>query len=202
MGFAGRALAAQGFVVAVPDYRLVPQVHYPAFLEDSAMALRWVRAHARDYGGDPDRVVVMGHSAGAYNAAMLAYDPRWLGAERTWLKGFIGMAGPYDFLPLASPATKAAFGMAGDLPATQPVNHVAPGGPPALLLTADKDTTVGPRNATSMEAALNRAGIAVERRSYPGIAHIGILTALARPLRGKAPVLADAAAFARKVTGN
>ena len=199
-GFAGRALAAQGFVVAVPDYRLVPQVHYPAFLEDSAAAVRWVRAHVADYGGDPERVVVMGHSAGAYNAAMLAYDGRWLGAQRPWLKGFVGLAGPYDFLPLSGPATRAAFGAAEDLPATQPVNHVTPGGPPALLLTAANDTTVGPRNATSMEAALSRAGIAAEHRSYPGIAHIGILTALARPLRGRAPVLSDAAAFAHKVT--
>ena len=85
-------------------------------------------------------------------------------------------------------------------PATQPVNHVTPGGPPALLLTAANDITVGPRNATSMEAALSRAGIAAEHRTYPGIAHIGILTALARPLRGRAPVLSDAAAFAHKVT--
>jgi acetyl esterase/lipase len=199
-GFAGRALAAQGFVVAVPDYRLVPQVRYPAFIEDGAAAVRWVRAHAADYGGDPERVVLMGHSAGAYNAAMLAYDARWLGAQRPWLKGFIGLAGPYDFLPLSGPATQAAFGAADDLPATQPVNHITPGGPPALLLTAANDTTVGPRNATSMAAALGHAGIAVERQTYPGIAHIGILTALARPLRGRAPVLADAAAFAHKVT--
>ena len=199
-GWAGRALAAQGFVVAVPDYRLVPQVRYPAFLEDSAAAVRWARAHAGELGADPDRVVVMGHSAGAYNAAMLAYDGRWLGADRRWLKGFVGLAGPYDFLPLDGPATRAAFGAADDLPATQPVNHVAAGGPPALLLTADKDTTVAPRNATSMEAALQRAGVPFERRRYPGIAHIGIVTALARPLRGRAPVLADIAAFTHRVT--
>ncbi|MBS0254266.1 MAG: alpha/beta hydrolase, partial [Proteobacteria bacterium] len=198
-GFAGRALAAQGFVVAVPDYRLVPQVRYPAFLEDGAAALRWVRAHVGEYGGDPNRVVVMGHSAGAYNAAMLAYDARWLG-ERPWLKGFIGLAGPYDFVPLKSDATRAAFGQADDLAATQPINHVAPGAPPALLAVAGKDVTVGPRNAESLAAALARAGVPVQRRTYPGVGHVGIVTALARPLRGRAPVLADAAAFARQVT--
>jgi acetyl esterase/lipase len=74
-GFAGRALAAQGFLVAIPDYRLVPEVRFPGFIEDGAAAVRWVRANAARFGGDPDRIVLAGHSAGAYNAAMLSFDP-------------------------------------------------------------------------------------------------------------------------------
>lgn len=198
--FAGRALAARGFLVAIPDYRLVPEVRFPAFLEDGAAAVRWVRAHAGRYGGDPDRIVLAGHSAGAYNAAMLSLDPRWLGPDRPAIRGFAGLAGPYDFLPFDTPASRAAFGEAPDPPATQPVRFASPGDPPALLLVAGKDDLVRPRNAISLAAALRGAGVPVEVRTYDKIGHIGILTALSRLFRGKAPVLRDLAEFARKVT--
>jgi len=91
-GFVGDALAARGFLVAIPDYRLVSAVHHPVFLEDNVAAVRWVRQHAAELGGDPERIVLAGHSAGAYNAAMLALDPRWLGADRSAVKGLIGLA--------------------------------------------------------------------------------------------------------------
>lgn len=198
--FVGRALAAEGFIVAVPDYRLVPQVRFPAFLEDGAGAVRWVRAHAMGYGGDPDRLVLAGHSAGAYNAAMLALDPRWLGADRAAVRGWIGLAGPYDFLPLDQPATIAAFGAAPDPTATQPVRFASAGDPTAFLASGTEDTTVRPRNSDVLGAALSAVGVPVERRRYPGIAHIGLLTAIARPFRSRAPVLADMAAFAHRVT--
>ena len=198
--FAGRALAAQGFVTVVPDYRLVPEVHFPTFLEDNAAAVRWVRANIATFGGDPDRIVLVGHSAGAYNAAMLALDPRWLGADRAAIKGFAGLAGPYDFLPLDSPVTRAAFGNAPDLPATQPIAFVDAGDPPAFLATAGKDSLVPPRHAAGLAERLRAARVPVEVRAYPNIGHIGIMTALARPFRGKAPVLADVTAFAHSVT--
>ena len=198
--FVGRALAARGFVVAIPDYRLVPAVRYPAFLEDNAAVVRWVRANAARYGGDPARIVLAGHSAGAYNAAMLALDPRWLGADRRFVRGLIGLAGPYDFLPLDGPVVRATFGAADDLPATQPVAHVAADAPPALLATGDADRTVRPRNSDVLAARLAAAAVAVERRRYPGIGHVGLVTAIARPLRGRAPVLDDMAEFARRVT--
>lgn len=199
-GFAARAFASRGFVTVVPDYRLVPEVRYPAFLEDNAAAVRWARANVARYGGDPDRIVLAGHSAGAYNAAMLALDAQWLGGDRAAIKGLIGLAGPYDFLPLDGPVTRAAFGEAPDLPATQPVNKVAAGAPPAFLATGADDTTVRPRNSEKLAAKLQAAGVAAELKVYPGMGHVGIVTALARPLRGKAPVLADATAFAQKVT--
>lgn len=199
-GFVGRALAAQGFLVAIADYRLVPQVHYPAFLEDGAAATRWVRANAGRYGGDGERIVLAGHSAGAYNAAMLAFDERWLGPDRSAIRGFAGLAGPYSFLPLDDAATLGAFGRVADLPATQPVAHAGAGDPPAMLLVAGKDTLVYPRNAERLAAALRAGGVSVETRVYPGIGHVGILTALARPFRGRAPVVSDLAAFARSVT--
>jgi acetyl esterase/lipase len=198
--FVGRALAAKGFVVAVPDYRLVPQVRFPDFLRDNAAAVHWLRGHAAALGGDPDRIVIVGHSAGAYNAAMLAMDPRWLGADRAAVRGWIGLAGPYDFLPLDDADTRAAFGRWPDPVDTQPLTFAGAGDPPALLATADKDRIVAPRNSDVLAARLTAAGVMVERRRYPGIGHVGLVIAIARPLRGRAPVLADMAAFAHRVT--
>ena len=199
-GFAARALAAGGFVVAVPDYRLVPQVRYPAFIEDGAAAVRWVRANAARLNADPDRIVLMGHSAGAYNAAMLSLDARYLGADRAGVRGFVGLAGPYDFLPLDGPITRAAFGGAADLPATQPVNAASADDPPALLLHGADDNTVFSRNSQALARRLNAVGVRADAVVYPYLGHVGIVTALSTPFRGRAPVLADALRFAREVT--
>jgi len=199
--FVGRALAARGFLVAIPDYRLVPQISYPAFLEDNAAAVRWVRAHGAALGGDPDRVVLAGHSAGAYDAAMLALDPRWLGPDRAAVKGLIGLAGPYDFLPFAGKVVTSAFAGVDDPVTTQPVHYAAPDSPPAFLATGGKDTLVLPRNSDALAAALRAKAVTVERRRYPAVGHVGLVTAIAKPFRGHASVLDDMAAFAQRVTG-
>ena len=200
-GFVARAFAALGFIVAVPDYRLVPQVRFPAFLEDNAAAVRWVRANVAANGGDPDRLVLAGHSAGAYDVAMLAMDPRWLGPDRAAVRGWIGLAGPYDFLPLSGPVAEAAFGAWPRPEETQPIRYASAGGPPAFLAAGARDGVVKPRNTTRLASKLTKRGVPVETHIYPDIAHVGIVTALARPLRGKAPVLTDAVAFAKRVTG-
>ncbi len=201
--FAGAALAAQGFVTIIPDYRLVPEVRFPGFVEDCAAAVRWAQVHAADYGGDPSRIVVVGHSAGAYNAIMLALDARYLaaaGADIRALRGVVGLAGPYDFLPFDVAATRNAFGEAPEPQQTQPVTFARRDAPPLLLLWGDGDTTVGPRNLHSMETAMREVGGAVESRIYPGVNHVDIMLALSRPLRGRADTLADVSAFVRRVT--
>lgn len=195
--FVGRALAARGFVTVVPDYRLVPEVHYPAFVEDGAAAVRWVAANAAKYCGNGQSVVLMGHSAGAYIAAMLAVDPRWLGDGRAVVKGFVGLAGPYDFAPFDVEASRAAFGQVADPAETQPVTWAGAGDPPTLLLYGQGDTVVLPRNSQTLAAKLRVSGVAVETRAYPKLGHVGILLALALPLRGRAPVLDDVSAFIR-----
>lgn len=199
--FVGRALASRGFVVAIPDYRLVPQIHYPAFLEDNAAAVRWVRSHFSEIGGDPNRVVLMGHSAGAYNAAMLALDPRWLGADRKAVKALVGLAGPYDFLPFDGPVVEQTFGSVADPIETQPINYVGRNDPPAFLATGDEDQTVRPANSDSLAAKLQADGIMVDRRRYPNVGHAGLVTAIAKPLRGRASVLNDVSDFAWKAVG-
>lgn len=195
--FVGRALASRGFLVVIPDYRLVPEARFPVFLEDNAMAVRWVRAHGAALGGEPGRLILAGHSAGAYNAAMLALDPHWLGIDRQWVCGLIGLAGPYDFSTSSGPVVRAAFAGVSKPATTQPVNFVAAGDPPAFLATGEKDDVVRPANSNSLAARLSSLGIRVERRTYPGVGHAGLLTAIARPLRGRAPVLSEMTAFAR-----
>jgi acetyl esterase/lipase len=200
--FVGRAFAARGYVTVIADYRLVPQVRYPIFVEDAAAALAWTYRNIADHGGDPTRLFVAGHSAGAYNAAMLALQPRFLegeGLERSIIDGFAGLSGPYDFLPLDMEASRAAFAGIADLEATQPVRLDPTGAPPAFLATGDEDDLVNPRNTRALAAHLRSAGRPVETRVYPGLDHAGTLLALSRPFRGTAPVVQDIDAFFRKL---
>jgi acetyl esterase/lipase len=194
-GFAARALAARGFVVVVPDYRIVPQARWPAFVEDGAAAIAWTRANIAASGGDPARIGVIGHSAGAHIAMLLALDRRWGAAGANG----VGLAGPYDFLPFApGSGAEAALGNAPDLGQTQPIRFARADAPPLLLLTGDDDDTVRPGNSDRLAAALAAVGAAAAVRHYPRLGHIGILLALSKPFRGKAPVLADAVGFLRQ----
>ena len=143
--FLGEALAARGFLVAIADYRIYPEVRYPDFLADCAAVTRWTLAHIATYGGDPARVSLMGHSAGAYNAMMLALDPEWLGPARARIKSVVGLAGPYDFLPLTDATLKIIFGTAKDLTQTQPIEYADGTAPPALLVTGRLEHDREPR---------------------------------------------------------
>jgi acetyl esterase/lipase len=198
--FVAAALARHGVVTVVPDYRLYPQVKYPGFVQDGAAAVAWTFGHVAAYGGDTNRLFVMGHSAGAYIAAMLALDPDWLaadGIDRDRLAGMIGLAGPYDFLPIEDPDIIPIFAVP-DQQATQPIAHVDGRNPPMFLAAGSDDTTVLPRNTTRLAAKIRAAGGPVTDKIYPGIGHVGIVIAMAPLFRGKAPVLDDVLAFIRQ----
>ncbi|MYN30087.1 alpha/beta hydrolase [Duganella levis] len=197
--FVGRALASRGIVAVIADYRLYPEVSYPDFLKDVAQAVAWTRQHATQYGGDPQRLFVMGHSAGAYNAAMIALDPRWLaeqGMAPSALRGWIGLAGPYDFLPIENPTTRPVFHFPDTPPASQPIHHVTASSPPALLIAARSDSLVNPaRNTGHLATALRAQHVPVQELYYDHVSHTTLVATLAAPMRWLAPTLDDVATF-------
>ena len=197
--FLGGAFAAHGFMTVVPDYRLFPAIRYPAFLEDCAAALAWTRRHITEYGGSSAPPTLMGHSAGAYNAAMLALDPGLLAAVGLAPRGdigrVIGLAGPYDFLPLDTDELRQIFGPASGLALTQPINHVDGRNPPMLLLAGTSDRTVRPGNTTRLADRIRARGGPVVDRLYPGVDHLEIIGAIAGALRFLAPTFGDCLDF-------
>ncbi len=191
--FVGQALADKGIIAVLADYRLYPKVRYPSFIEDGAKAVRWTRDSISTYGGNPSQIHLMGHSAGAYIAAMLALDPVFLEAEAMTLSdlaGMIGLAGPYDFLPIKDPVIKDVFA-SGDMKKTQPIHHVTKQAPPMLLLSGTDDQTVLPRNSKALADAVHDAGGDAIVKTYDRIGHIGMILSLASPFRWLAPVLND-----------
>jgi acetyl esterase/lipase len=196
--FAGRALASRGYVTVIADYRLVPEVRYPGFVEDAAAALGWVEENIGRYGGDSDRLFLVGHSAGAYNAVMLAMAPQLLGEEGLSpeiIDGVAALSGPYDFLPLDVESTIAAFGEVEDLEATQPVNLPVAGAPPILLIHGADDTLVYPRNSRALAQHIEEGGGRAELIIYDGLDHADTLLTLSRIFRDDAPILERIDAF-------
>src|ERR1700677_710840 len=203
--FVGRSLASCGVMTVIPDYRVWPETGFSGFLDDGAAAVAAAREEARLHGGDPSRLFLMGHSAGAYIATMLALDPVWLAHEgidaRHALSGVIGISGPYDFLPLRDPVLEAIFAAVG--PRTQPITFAANAGAPLLLLTGADDHTVYPANAERLAARVRETGGSAETIVYPAIGHVAAVGAFAAPLRFLAPVRADVCRFVtqhRRVT--
>lgn len=201
--FIARALAPHGYAVVLAGYRLYPHARYPEMLEDGAAALSWVESHAAEHGGDPSRVVLMGHSAGAYNAVMLALDRQWLGRQglsADTLRGVVGLSGPYDFYPFDKPSAIHSFGKAPDPLATQPINHARGDAPPLLLLTGDEDTTVKPRNSLALAKAMTAAGEPTTAVILKGVDHTGMVMKLAQPFARDARVLDAVLPFLARVT--
>ena len=202
-GFIARNIAPAGYLVVLGGYRMNEPGRYPAMLQDSASATRWVRDNIARYGGDPDRIVLSGHSAGAYNAVQIALDGRWLeeaGVPETAVGGVVGLSGPYDFYPFDKPRAKAAFESVGAGPESQPVNHVGPDAPPMLLVHGEADTVVRIRNSRALAKALGEAGASVETLYLPGKAHNDPLLALTNPWRRDPLVFDRVVRFLRQST--
>lgn len=196
--FVAEALTSQGWIAVLPDYRLYPEVLFPDFLDDAALAMRWTRDHIANHGGDPKRIFAMGHSAGAHIAAMLSYDSQHLrkvGIQPRELAGFIGLAGPYDFLPLKSERLKVIFGPEAQRPRSQPINFVTADAPPALLLHGDADTVVGPHNSANLAKRILASGGKVQLLRYPDLGHREIVVNLSALFRSGKPELPAIAAF-------
>jgi acetyl esterase/lipase len=194
--FVARSLARRGMVAMVPDYRAYPAVHFPEIMEDPARAVAWVREHAGEFGGDARRIFVAGHSSGAHLIALLATDARYLarvGMKPRDLAGAIGVAGPYDFLPITDKKIADLFGTPEEWPASQPILFVDGDEPPFLVLHGARDRTVDPRNSARFAAKLRAARGRVTYRQYRKAGHVRIVTAF-RVIR-LAPTMQDVVAF-------
>lgn len=203
--FVGGALAAKGYVAVLPDYRLYPQVRFPVFVEDGARTVKWVRDNIGQYGGDPDKLFLMGHSAGAHIAALLALDERYLkavGGSRNWLRGMIGMAGPYDFLPITDPTLRDIFGPPERFELSQPILYTDGKNPPLLLMHGEDDQVVWVKNTRNLAASVARAGGPVETVIYPKMSHGLMISSIGPLLRNQNDVLTHIDRFISKWSDN
>ena len=196
--FVGAALAEQGYVAVLPNYRLYPQVKFPVFMQDAAQAVAWVQAHVAEWGADSQRVYLMGHSAGAHIAALLALNADYLNAvnvDTRSLRGVIGLSGPYDFIPFSYPYMFDLFGPAERYPQSQPINFVRAGAPRMLLLHGMQDKTVSPHNTEHLAKALAAVGASVKADYYPQANHGDLVAGFSIPARGRVPVLTAVSEF-------
>jgi len=200
--FVGAALAGLGYVAVLANYRLYPEVKMAGFMDDTARAASWAAAHGAEYGADPNLLFLMGHSSGAHQAALVTLDRRYFAALGPSvpppIAGVIGLSGPYDFLPLNEADVQDMFGPPPNYPNSQPIDFVRSDAPPMLLVHGLNDATVWPKNSINLAAALTARGAAVTLKLYPKLVHADTVAALSLPARGRAPTLADIAAFIRQ----
>jgi acetyl esterase/lipase len=200
--FVGAALASRGFVTVIPDYRLYPQVRFPAFIDDGAKAVAWVQAHATEFGGDPKRIVLMGHSAGAHTAALLALNDDYLeraGADPRAIVGLVGLSGPYALVP-DTDILHAIFASPYGPEDWQPVRFASSHAPPTLLLHGMADKEVYVMHTEKMRDALLSRGAQVETHLYPGRGHADTIASFALVARFRTPSLDQTVNFLRRVT--
>jgi acetyl esterase/lipase len=199
--FVGQALAAQGFVAVIADHRKYPDVVFPVFVEDAARAVRWTHRNIARFGGSADKLFVMGHSSGAHLAAMLALNGEYLkavGGSRSWLKGMIGLAGPYDFMPITAPDLRDMFGPPERFPDSQPIFFADGQNPPLLLMHGEDDEDVWVKNTRNLAKAVGEAGGGVETVIYPKLGHRWIIAAISAPLRSRNDVISHIREFVNR----
>jgi len=203
--FVGAALANAGYVAVLPDYRLFPPARFPQFIEDGALAVRWTHDHAAEIGGDPRAIFLMGHSAGAHLAASLALDERYLrkvGGNVAWLRGWIGLSGPYDLDARYPPVLREIFREPYAAADWQPIALVTAHAPPALLIHGTDDGMVSAQQADLLSQALSGLSVPVDCRIYAGSSHFDTVAAFSLALRAEAPSLSDVKDFIdRTMTG-
>ena len=200
--FVGAALADHGYITVLPDYRLYPDVKFPDFLDDAAHAVAWVQQHAQEFGGDPHRIVLMGHSAGAHTAAYLALNHEFLakrGANPDWIAGLVGLSGPYVLAPNTRTLNRIFAAPWGESD-WQPLRFVDAQAPPTFLAHGLDDNLVSVAQTEKLRDALEAKGVRVETELYPDTGHAATIAGFSKAARGSAPTLDQAVAFLDSLT--
>lgn len=202
--FVGATFANRGYVVVIPDYRKYPDVRFPTFVEDGARAVAWVYDHIVDSHGDPSRIHIAGHSAGAHIGALLAADAHYmadLGKDRSVvIRDFAGLAGPYAFTP-KDPDLQDLFGPPANYPNMQATTFIDGAQPPMLLLYGEADTRVNLYNLEKLRQRITEQGGCVRAITYPDVGHSGLLMALSWLNPGSVPVVDDMTRFFHSCEG-
>lgn len=200
--FVGSYLAGEGVVAVLPDYRLHPEVGFPDFVRDGADAVAWVYREIAAHGGDPSRIVLMGHSAGAHIAALLALDSSYLveaGVDPSAVVAFIGLSGPYDFERDSDTLAEIFADEQPPALSSQPIDYAGAGAPPMLLVHGGSDRVVEPGNSLRLARRICDAGGEAEVIVYPGVGHARVAAALAPPLGFVGATGDDVAAFLGRI---
>lgn len=199
--FVADSFVDKGYVVVIPNYTLYPKAKYPEFVKDGAKAVSWVHRNIEQRGGDINQLFVAGHSAGAYIAAMVAFNDQYLAAENqptSIIKAIAGIAGPYNFTPKEQKYIDV-FGKE-NFTDMKIQNHINGNEPSALLIHSEGDTTVGQFNQTLMAEALGANEDSVETLLYgQDITHVKVLMKLHPWFANNVDVAADIDAFFKRV---
>ncbi len=196
--FVAEAFTSKNYITVIPDYRVFPEVTFPEFMLDPVSAGKWVKQHIASYGGDPENIFVVGHSAGAHIGMMLNLNKDYLASvdlKPNQFRAYLGLAGPYDFLPLQSKRLKEIFGPEETRWKSQPINFVTGENQPTLLMVGLKDGTVWPRNTINLANAISEKNGQVEVLKYPNYGHVDMVAKLAKPFRADSRLLTDMVQF-------
>ena len=186
--FVAQAFASQGYPVIIADYRVYPEVLFPKFIDDAALALSWATKNTHQ------RLVLIGHSAGAHIAALTVFNKDYLqavGVDKSRIVGMVGLSGPYDFLPLKEQIYKTIFSGADALENTQPINFVGEKEPAILLIHGLADKRVGLFNTENLAKKLKDKNNSVTIKLYDGIDHGQTVGSLSVPFRKHTPAFDD-----------
>lgn len=187
--FVGQALSSRGYVTVIPDYRLYPDVQFPVFVEDGAASVAWVEENIAE---SKNGIVLIGHSAGAHLAALLALDDRYLsqqGLTDRSIRGMIGLAGPYAFEPENFRRYRAIFATAQPPDTSRPLTYARGDAPPLLLLHGADDSMVLPLHSQLLQERVDDQNGRVTRIEFEGVNHFDIVLGLSEPFAHLAPEL-------------
>lgn len=176
--FVAQTLTRYGATVVIPDYRIYPGAVFPAFMHDAAATVAWTHRHIAEYGGDPKKIYLVGHSAGAHIVTLLALDKQYLAAQGLGtdiLAGVVGLATPTNFAATLEAKYRPAFGDQAELERAQPIRYARADAPPMLLQHGADDGVVLPHNSLALAERVTALGGQARAQIYPDKGHPGLI---------------------------